>query len=123
MSNFKENKRNIKSAIRFDKIHTRSLKVRYTHLSADEKKVIKLIERTEQYSLEIDRCWRIAYDQGYKPRVKTDLPILNTIGELFTKNERARKSLSNIEKKLGIDSDVLLASHKKIQSSLYGGSF
>lgn len=123
MSKFTENKRNIRAAIRFDKITTRSLKIRYTHLSVDEKKVIKIIERIERYSLEIDRCWRIAYNQGYKPRVKTDLPILNTIGELFTKNERARESLFNLEKKLCIDSDVLLASHKKMQSSMYGGSF
>lgn len=112
-----------KSAIRFDKLHTRSLKPRYAHLNNDEKKLVKLNEAIEQLTLEIDRGWRMAYRQGYHPQSNNNLALVETIGRLMTQRDRRQRQLAQWESRTALDADAILHKHRLLKSRGYGGSF
>ena len=81
--------------IRLEKAAQRQRKPNYKYLSEEQKKIVKLWERKEQYNKDLDRFWRIAprNENGAVAWDKLDSIERENFDYTIKKLERTNKSL------------------------------
>jgi hypothetical protein len=113
----------LKTCIRLDKIHTRSLKTSYKGLLPHEKSLVKKVEQKEQLGKDLDWLWKQArYDEkGKVIQESMDWEAFHRIDKMI---ERLIKSIAFLEKKYGINEREVMNKFGMLNSArFYGGSY
>lgn len=114
----------LKAAIRFDKIHTRSLKISYSNLTPIEKRFIKLIEQQEQIFKDLDRFWKYSAVYDSTGKVDQDKTNWDLFYVLDAERDKIERKIRLFIERHQINDEKVIEKHKQYnRCRFYGGSY